>query len=69
MMAETVIIAGDRSMPRLPIAPHLRAVDGRGSVKPGCECPLYSRVDGRWPCFEGYIPVEMALNLLVAGEA
>lgn len=68
-MAVSPIIAGDRSMPRLPIAPHLRAVGGRGPVEPGGECPLWSRIDGRWPCFEGFIPTTMAASLLVAGEA
>ena len=64
------IIKGDRSAPRLPIALHLRVVDDRpGPRRPGFECPLYVRKNGRYPCFEGYVPVDAALALLVAGEA
>ena len=61
-------IPGDRSAPRLPIAPHLRAVvDQSGS--PALGCPIYSRIDGRYPRFEGYVLVDEALAALVAGEA
>lgn len=57
-------------MPRLPVQPHLRAVDDRRKpLAPGFECPLYSRIDGRYPVFEGFLPVRDALAALVAGEA
>lgn len=66
----SVLIAGDRAMPRLPIAPHLRAVDRRLCTPlPGFECPLFSRINGRFPQFDGHVPVEDALAELVAGEA
>lgn len=69
MMAGLPPIKGDRTGPRLPIAPHLRAVDDRpGPLRVGCECPLYSRIDGRYPVFEGFVPAHIALALLVAGE-
>ncbi len=56
-------------MPRLPIQPHLRAVDDRpGPRRPGFECPVYSRVNGRYPVFVGFLPVAEALAMLVAGE-
>lgn len=57
-------------MPRLLVQPHLRAVDKRVTLpKPGFECPLYSRIDGRFPRTDGFIPVADALALMVAGEA
>ena len=64
------IIKGDRAGPRLPIALHLRAVDDRlRTPAPGFECPLFVRKDGRYPHFEGFVPMDLALALLVAGEA
>ncbi len=63
------LVRGDRARPRLPVQPHLRAVDDRlRTPAPGCECPVYSRVNGRYPVFVGFLPVAEALALLVAGE-
>ena len=69
-MSAASTICGDRAQPRLPISLHLRAVDNRlGTPTPGCECPVYARVNGRYPVFTGFLPVAEALTLLIAGEA
>jgi len=61
------MIRGDRHLPCLPVQPHLRAVDSRvQSATPGC--PLFSRIDGRLVP-DGLLSVQVALALLVAGEA
>jgi hypothetical protein len=60
------MVRGDRHLPRLPLQPHLRAVDVR--VQPATSgCLLISRVDGRLVS-DGFLSVEVALRLLVAGE-
>jgi hypothetical protein len=65
-----VLIRGDRSAPRLSIAPHLRAVDNRVQrPQPGYECSLWSRIGGRYPVFDGFVDRNTALAMLVAGEA
>lgn len=64
------MVRGDRALPQLPVQPHLRAVDDRVSrPKPGFECPIYSRIDGRFPIADGFLSVKVALALLIAGEA
>lgn len=69
-MKAALMIKGDRAAPRLPIALHLRAVDDRiAPPAPGFECPLYVRKNGRYPRFEGFVAVDVALAALVAGEA
>jgi len=61
-----VTIRGDRHLPRLPVQPHLRAVDSRPHpATPGC--PLFSRINGRLVP-DGVLSVKVALRLLVAGE-
>ncbi len=61
------VVRGDRHLPRLPVQPHLRAVDVR--VQPATsECPLFSRIDGRLVP-DGFLSIKTALRLLVAGEA
>lgn len=63
-------ILGDRALPMLAVQPHLRVVDDRRlPLRAGYECPLYSRVDGRYPVFSEFMPVRDALAVLVAGEA
>ncbi len=60
------MIRGDRYLPRLPVQPHLRAVDGR--VQPTrAGCLLISRIDGRLVS-DGFLSVQVALRLMVAGE-
>ncbi len=61
------MIRGDRRLPRLPVQPHLRALDNR--VQPATPaCPLVSRIDGRLVP-DGLLSVAEALAALVAGEA
>ena len=61
------MIHGDRHLPRLPVQPHLRAVDSK--VQPAAPgCPLFSRIDGRLVP-DGLLPVAEAAAALVAGEA
>ncbi len=61
------MVRGDRHLPRLPVQPHLRAVDNREQpATPGC--PLFSHIDWRL-AMDGFLPVKVALALLVAGEA
>lgn len=61
------MIRGDRHLPRLPVQPHLRALDSR--VEPATpECPLFSRIDGHL-VQDGLLSVAEALAALVAGEA
>lgn len=63
---------GDRALPILPIAPHLRAVERlRDPPQPGSEdlCLVLSRIDGRFPQFDGFVPLDLALAMPVAGEA
>ncbi len=60
------MVRSDRHLPRLPVQPHLRAVDGRVQP-PTPECPLISRIDGRLVS-DGLLSVQVALRLLVAGE-
>lgn len=57
----------DRHRPRLPVQPHLRAVDNQ--ARPAAvECPLFSRIDGRLVS-DGFLLATTANRLLVAGEA
>ncbi len=64
------MVPGDRALPTLHVRPHLRAVDDRvAQPAPGTECPLYSRIGGQYPVFDGFLPMRDALALLVAGEA
>jgi hypothetical protein len=66
-MIAASVIRGDRHLPRLPVQPHLRAVDGR--VQPPTPgCPMFSRIDGQLVP-DGFLPIKTALRLLVAGEA
>lgn len=61
------VIRADRHLPRLPVQPHLRAVDSQ--VQPATPgCPLFSRVDGRLVP-DGLLSAAEALAALVAGEA
>ncbi len=61
------MVRGDRHLPRLPVQPHLRAVDSQ--VQPATPgCPLLSRIDGRLAP-DGFLSIKVALALLVAGEA
>lgn len=61
------IVRGDRHLPRLPVQPHLRAMDNK--VQPATVgCPMFSRIDGQL-VRDGFLPIKTALRLLVAGEA
>lgn len=67
MTSDSLLFVGDRCAPRLPIRPHLQA--GRKWLGPSLECLLFSRIDGHYPVFEGYVPVDVALAQTFAGEA
>jgi len=60
-------IRGDRHRPRLPVQPHLRAVDNR-EQSATTEVPLFSRIGGRLVP-DGFLLATTAHRLLVAGEA
>ena len=60
------LVRGDRHLPRLPVPPHLRAVDSQAQPATPV-CPLWSRIDGRLVP-DGLLSVKVALRLLVAGE-
>jgi len=61
------MIRGDRHLPRLPVQPHLRAVDSK--VQPAAPgCSLFSCIGGRLVS-DGLLPVAEAAAALVAGEA
>jgi len=61
-------VLGDRSLPTLPIRPHLRVDTGRATPE-AFDCPMFSRVDGIYPIYVGHIKTSVALAALVAGEA
>ncbi len=63
------MIRGDRTAPRLPVQPHLRAGINRARpATPAPACPLYTRIAGRL-VLSGALRVEEAGAALVAGEA
>ncbi len=67
MSAPIHLIRGDRCRPRLPVQPHLRAVNRQPHpAAPGC--PLIARFDGRLVP-GGVLTVDEAAAALVAGEA
>ena len=59
------MIPGDRTTPRLPLRPELRAVAKVGAT--GC-CPVFSRIGGRFPVRDGSVSLGDAVKMLVAGE-
>jgi len=61
-------VLGDRSLPTLPVRPHLRVDAGRATPE-AFDCPMFSRVDGIYPIYVGHIKTSVALAALVAGEA
>ncbi len=61
-------VLGDRSLPTLPVRPHLRVDTGRATPE-ALDCPMFSRVDGIYPIYVGHIKTSVALAALVAGEA
>lgn len=65
-MTSANMVRGDRTRPRLPVEPRLRAV-GRKVKSAAAGCPLFSRIDGRL-VRDGSVAIKTALRLLVAGE-
>jgi len=60
-------VRGDRHLPRLPVQPHLRAVNNQERPA-AAECALFSRIDGKL-VLDGFLLATTAYRLLVAGES
>lgn len=66
MKAGPVLTCGDRSEPRLLVAQELRVVPRTSTMR---RCPLYSCTDTGQLCFAGFMPIDAAHAVRVAGEA